>query len=239
LKPGVAMLTRLGTSSVVLAAAFMAAPSPAVADAEYCHGVDFDMKRPLVVSRVTAPARVYFVRGADENAACPSDAPACRRPDYLVSGDLVLMGKRHPPYVCAAYQSPLARKQDWTNGWLPASALAPVAPAPAPKDSDWTGEWVHPGGSITIAKGGGGKLKVAGLQTYPALLNVHTGVLNANVRPAQNMIAFNEDGSTPFDEGTEGDCLVRMQRIGPWLAVEDNSACGGVMVTFTGLYRRK
>jgi hypothetical protein len=30
-----------------------------------------------------------------------------------------------------------------------------------------------------------------------------------------------------------------MQRIGPWLAVEDNGACGGVMVTFTGLYRRK
>ncbi|MGA7197665.1 hypothetical protein [Roseiarcus sp.] len=238
MKPGVAMLTRLGPSAVVLAGSFMAAPAPAAADSEFCHGVDFDIKRPLVVSRVTAPARVYFVRGADENASCPSDAPACRRPDYLLSGDLVLMGKTHPPHVCVAFQSPLARKQDWTNGWLPASTLMPVAPSPAPKDSDWTGEWVHPGGSITIAEGGG-MLKVDGLQTYPALLNVHTGVLNATVRPAHDMIAFNEDGSTPFDEGTEGDCLVRMQRIGPWLAVEDNGACGGVMVTFTGLYRRK
>jgi len=233
------MLAHLRTLGFVLAAAFMAAAAPVVADPEYCHGVDFDMKRPLVASRVTAPSRVYFVRGADENASCPSDAPVCRRPDYLVPGDLVLTGKTQPPYVCTAYQSPFSRKQDWTNGWLPASSLAPVAPAPAPKDSDWTGEWVHPGGSITIAKGGGGMLKVDGLQTYPALLNVHTGVLNASVRPAQNMIAFNEDGSTPFDQGTEGDCLVRMQRIGPWLAVEDNGACGGVMVTFTGLYRRK
>ena len=29
-----------------------------------------------------------------------------------------------------------------------------------------------------------------------------------------------------------------MQRIGPWLAVVDNSGCGGAGVSFTGLYRR-
>jgi hypothetical protein len=29
-----------------------------------------------------------------------------------------------------------------------------------------------------------------------------------------------------------------MQRIGPWLLLEDNGACGGAGVTFTGLYRR-
>jgi hypothetical protein len=30
-----------------------------------------------------------------------------------------------------------------------------------------------------------------------------------------------------------------MQRVGPWLVVEDNGDCGGAGVTFTGLYRRK
>jgi hypothetical protein len=30
-----------------------------------------------------------------------------------------------------------------------------------------------------------------------------------------------------------------MQRIGALLLVEDNGACGGSMVTFTGLYRRR
>jgi hypothetical protein len=30
-----------------------------------------------------------------------------------------------------------------------------------------------------------------------------------------------------------------MQRIGPWLLVEDNSNCGGAGVSFLGLYRRK
>jgi hypothetical protein len=215
------------------------ASGPAEADHDNCHGVDFDIKRPLVVAKVSAPSRVYFVKGADESASCPSDVAGCSEPSYLVPGDLVLTGKTRGAYVCAAFQSPLARKQDWTNGWLPTSALSPVAPAPAPKDSDWIGEWVHPGGSIRISEGNPGMLKISGLQTYPAKLNVHTGVLDAEVKPAQAMIVFADDGSTPFDKADEGQCLVRMQRVDKWLAVEDNEGCGGVMVTFTGLYRRK
>ena len=41
------------------------------------------------------------------------------------------------------------------------------------------------------------------------------------------------------DQAKEGDCQVRMQRFGNLLLVEDNGACGGIMVTFTGFYRRK
>ena len=52
------------------------------------------------------------------------------------------------------------------------------------------------------------------------------------------MIAFAEDGSVRFDQAEEGQCLVRMQRVGTWLLVEDSMQCGGSMVTFTGLYRR-
>jgi hypothetical protein len=49
------------------------------------------------------------------------------------------------------------------------------------------------------------------------------------------------DGSIPFetpDEGN-GECRVRMQRIGVWLMVEDNVQCGDHGVTFTGFYHRK
>jgi hypothetical protein len=46
-------------------------------------------------------------------------------------------------------------------------------------------------------------------------------------------------GSIPFEKTEEGGCRVRMQRIGQWLLVEDNSGCGWAAVTFTGLYRRK
>ena len=42
-----------------------------------------------------------------------------------------------------------------------------------------------------------------------------------------------------FADGYDDGCKVRMQRIGPWLLIEDNGSCGGAGVTFTGLYRRE
>ena len=107
----------------------------------------------------------------------------------------------------------------------------------SPKTSDWIGSWSHPGGTISISGGDGGRLSIEGEHTYPAA-GVHSGVLGAVVAPPQGMIAFVEDGSVPFDKAEDGQCMVRMQRVGIWLLVEDNMQCGGSMVTFTGLYRR-
>ena len=81
-------------------------------------------------------------------------------------------------------------------------------------------------------------MSIEGEQIYPAAGGAHSGVLVAAAVPAQNMIAFADDGSTPFEKAEEGQCLVRIQRVGAWLLVEDNMQCGGSMVTFTGLYRR-
>ena len=207
-------------------------------DPNMCLGVDFDAQHPLVVSKIVAASRVYFVKGSEDDTACPADTEACRKKAYLIPGDLVLTGRGRDRFTCVAYQSPLARKQDWTNGWLPASALAPVAPMSSPQASDWVGTWSHAGCHISISRGEGGKLSIEGEQIYPAAQNVHTGVIGAVARPSGGTIAFAEDGSIPFDEAGDGQCRVRMQRVGPWLLVEDNGACGGIMVTFTGLYRR-
>jgi hypothetical protein len=99
--------------------------------------------------------------------------------------------------------------------------------------------WSHPGGEITISRGKQGKLRIEGLQVYPAALNAHTGVLGAEAKPADGILAFAEDGTTPFDKAEEGDCQVRMQRFGALLVVEDNGYCGGSAVTFTGFYRHE
>lgn len=204
-----------------------------------CNGVDFDAKRPLTVSTVTAKPRAYFVKSAWEDASCPADTEACQRKAYLVPGDLVLTGRRLGPYACVAYQSPRDKKQVWTNGWMLATALAPVAAMASPKLSDWIGTWTHTGGEITIERGKNGKLTIEGEQVYPAAQNVHTGVISAESKPSDMMLAFADDGSVAFDKAEGDTCLVRMQRIGALLLVEDNGGCGGSMVTFTGLYRRK
>ncbi|MGC1776076.1 MAG: hypothetical protein WA732_22220 [Pseudolabrys sp.] len=53
--------------------------------------------------------------------------------------------------------------------------------------ADWIGSWSHPGGTISISRGEGGKLSIEGEQIYPAA-------------GAQNMIAFADDGRTPFEK---------------------------------------
>jgi len=206
-------------------------------DSNTCIGVDFDAKRPLIASRVTTRPHVNFVKGSDDDAACPADKEACRKKAFLIRGDVVLTGRAQGAFTCAAYQS--LRKQDWTTGWLPTSSLSPVEPMRSPKLPDWIGSWSHPGGTISISRGKNETLSIEGEHTYPAAGGAHSGVLGAVVAPTQGMIAFADDGTTPFEKAEDGQCLVRMQRVGALLLVEDNMQCGGSMVTFTGLYRRE
>jgi hypothetical protein len=222
---------------VFLAAATSARSETAPGD---CTGIDFDRDKPIVVSKIVAGApKAFYVKSAWEDASCPADTPACQRKAYLVPGDLVLTGRRNGPFTCVAYQSPKDRKQVWTNGWVRSTSLTPVAPSGASRLADWTGTWTHAGGEITIRAGKNGRLTIEGEQVYPAAQNVHTGTLSAEVAPAGDILAFADDGNTPFERAKDGECQVRMQRFGTLLVVEDNGGCGGVMVTFTGFYRRK
>jgi hypothetical protein len=84
-------------------------------DPHNCNGLEWDNKRALVVRKVTAKPRVNFIKSPydDEFKAetCPAATEACRRKSYLVTGDLVLVGKTQSEFTCVAYQSPLAKKQ--------------------------------------------------------------------------------------------------------------------------------
>ena len=207
-------------------------------DPANCNGADWDDNLALTVSKVTAQPRVNFVKSPYDDdfkaAACPAATRACQKKSYLVTGDLVLVGRTRGDFTCVSYQSPLAKKQIWADGWLPSVALTPVAPMPSPKPSDWIGTWCNPGCRIEIRNGDGGKLQVEGEGIFPTARDFHNGAFKAQVAPQDNTIAFADDGSN-YGEG----CQVRMQRIGPLLLVVDNSGCGGAGVSFTGLYRRK
>ncbi len=204
-------------------------------DAKNCNGVDWDNKSPWLFAKVTAKPRVNFVKSPydDEFKAesCPAETAACRRNSYLVTDDLVFLGKINGAFTCINYQSPLAKKQIWATGWLPSAALTPVARMSPTKASDWIGKWYHPGGPIEIAQGAGGKLHVEGGITVPTARDFHNGEFAGDVTPQNDMLDF-------VDNADNEGCHVQMQRIGPWLAVGDNGGCGGAGVTFQGLYRR-
>jgi hypothetical protein len=228
----------LGSAAFLLLATVV--PAAAESAPGDCTGIDFDRDKPIVVSKVDAKApKAFYVKSAWEDAACPAETSACQRKAYLVPGDLVLTGRQNGLFTCIAYQSPRDRKQVWTNGWIRSERLTPVAPSPARRLADWAGTWAHAGGEITIEAGKNGKLTIEGEQVYPAAQNVHTGTLSAEVVPAGDILAFADDGKVPFEQAKQAECQVRMQRFGNFLVVEDNGGCGGVMVTFTGFYRRK
>nr|WP_041756057.1 hypothetical protein [Bradyrhizobium sp. ORS 278] len=213
-------------------------------DPANCNGIGWDDARPLAVAEISASPRVNFVKSPYDDdfkaAACPAIGDTCRKKSYLVSGDLVLVGKTRGEFTCVSYQSPHARTQTWTSGWLPRTALAPVTPMARPALADWTGSWVHPGGGLAITSAGGGRLRIEGDQVVPAGRDLNNGSLAATAQPEGGLIAFVDDGTTPFERPSAGDeCRVRLQRVGALLLVEDNAGCGGAGVSFTGLYRRK
>ncbi len=207
-----------------------------------CLGVGFDVQHPVTIAKIIADRpQVHFVKNASDDAACPAERDACARSDYLIPGDLLLVGKSHGAYSCVSYQSATDRTQRWTVGWLPSASLTPVQPARAPAPADWIGHWIHAGGAITIDRGRRGALRIRGEHVYPAAQNVHSGVIRAEVTPAHGLVQFADHGTTSFDAASaeSGSCLVRMQRIAELLVVEDDGHCGGSLVTFTGFYRRK
>ena len=207
-----------------------------------CLGIGFDVTHPVTIAKIIADRpQVHFVKSAHDDPVCPTDRETCVAPSYLIPGDLLLVGKTRGAYSCVSYQSAVDRTQRWTVGWLPSASLTPVQPARADETADWTGHWIHAGGTITISKGRLGTLRIRGEHVYPASQNVHSGVIGAEAKPAHGRLQFADDGSVRFDAANSeaGSCLVRMQRIAELLVVEDNGHCGGSMVTFTGFYRRK
>ncbi len=84
-------------------------------DPANCNGADFDDKLAFTVSKVSAQPRVNFIKSPYDDdfkaAACPAATKACQKKSYLVTGDLVLVGRTQGDFTCISYQSPLAKKQ--------------------------------------------------------------------------------------------------------------------------------
>src|SRR5215813_4044996 len=63
-----------------------------------------------------------------------------------------------------------------------------------------------------------GKLHIDAGILLPTARDFHNGSFEAHVKPQGDTIAFEDDGGSG--------CKVRMQRIGPWLLIEDDGGCG-------------
>ena len=228
---------RLIGSVVALVGLMVVLPASAQEAGADCARFTFDAREPTALARIatTAP-KAYFVRGRSDDASCPADTAACRTKSYLVSGDLVLTGATRGAFTCVTYQN--VRSGFITSGWIASASLAVAASAPAAQPADWAGTWRQPGGRIVIKPAPNGALAITGEHSYPVAGGVRSTEIAARAVPANGILAFADDGATPFDQAAEGACLMRMRRLDALLIVEDNGQCGDGMVSFTGLYQR-
>ena len=174
-------------------------------------------------------ARVYFYNDDEDN--CPGSA-GCRRNTFVVGGDEVIVNRSFGDYSCAWY-SPRAGRP--TVGWIKTSDLSFNNLWGDPSERTWLGEWKYGENAIEFTENKlAGYLNVTGNATWVGANpgNVHVGELDGRYEPKGGVINYS-DGDDEFD------CKATMRLLGKYLIVADNLKCGGVNVTFSGVYTRK
>lgn len=161
---------------------------------------------------------------------CPA-SPGCRTKNYIVPGNTVVTGKKRGDFVCAWYSPKKGRP---TIGWLMESDLDLAPSRVDVSENSWTGEWGYAGNSITITPNKlAGFLNISGSAIWRGLGdNVHIGELDGAF-PYEGGVLEYSDGDSQYD------CKATLRLVDAFLVVSDNLNCGGVNVTFSGVYRRR
>jgi hypothetical protein len=179
-----------------------------------------------ILKVTTAADRLHFLKDTD---GCPT-AGDCQRKAYLVPGDEVVVNRSIGGHACAWYTAEGGNATEGGNvtvGWLPDDELSASVPAVG----SWEGEWSYASNTITIQRGADGVLVASGLALWLGLgVTPHIGEFEET---PLGSVYRGLHSLTPY----EG-CTVSLRQLGSWLIVDDNLGCGGLNVTFRGLYRR-
>ena len=241
---------RVRLIAVGVLAALAAATGALAQDDRWCSGIsDSAETSELKVARVVGKdRRVHFVSNPGDTGKtqdCPDLSAECRRRGFVVPGDRVETVRG--PLACVSYVNARAAE---SGGWLPLAALELSGqPAEAklggPALQDWAGSWKRAEASIQI-RVAGAMLEADGTATYGAASPervargaINTGEFSGKVRPRGALAAFGE-GYTGDKEpdSKSGECQVRARLFAPYLVVDDNRNCGGMNVSFSGVYVR-
>jgi hypothetical protein len=182
-------------------------------------------------------ALIHFLEdddGSGQTGRCPrADNPNCRQPAFARAGDRVIVSKTSNGFACA-WQQPAHGAA--TVGWLPLNRLTILDPDPQPPLERWIGTWWASGRPLSLRQGRTpGSLEVEGESYWPGpnLPNTHFGTLEGSGAPVENILVI-QDPSAP--EAVR--CVARLSLVGDMLIVSDNHKCGGLNVSFDGVYQK-
>ncbi len=103
-----------------------------------------------------------------------------------------------------------------------------------PPLASWLGDWRYGENTIRFTNNKlAGFLNVTGDALWRGLGdNVHVGEMDERVEPRLNIVKVGESSTD------EHECKVTLRLVGEFLVVHDNMRCGGMNVSFSGVYRR-
>jgi hypothetical protein len=212
----------------------------------HAESTDCELNNIALGRVITTEPTLHFMAGPSKHGpSCPSAEAACKLKAYLVPGDEVLVGAADGPYVCASFKSDAFVQ---TTGWLPRAALQ-LTPPEAPSVRQWDGKWRADADTEIVVKSHGNEVMVSGTASWggsdPERVKsgaVHTGEIDGKGKPQGHILAIGYDpdksGFPPPEAAAPDVCAARLNLYGRYLMVEDNGKCGGLNVSFTGLYVR-
>jgi hypothetical protein len=190
-------------------------------------------KPPTAHCDVPQDAPLALVTGSKPADLWNSYAPSTKFP--VPAGNPVAVGRRDGEWTCVSHYGS-------GYGWMLANRLQPLHPDLHPLAAAWTGTWTplglkkQPRDAVTklvISTGAAqGSLKVSGeAYWFGAIVNgervMHDGAVEGEGQPNENRLHIAEAG-----------CEVSLSLIGGFLNVQDNRECGGMNVTFTGVWQK-
>ncbi|MEM6430344.1 MAG: hypothetical protein AAF708_13970 [Deinococcota bacterium] len=218
------------TCSVVIFISFCLTLAAAQNPAEWCRSGHFALPSEAAgfsLARITTPRSHFY---GDETTAgragCPSDDPTCQLPSYVIQDDIVVAnGKTYGQFSCVRYVASTAQS---TTGWLETASLEPTRVTPSP--DAWQGSWSTYDNTLVVSKSTLDRgFIVEGEAYWHGLNTVHIGEIVARAEPFDNQLVL-------FGAY---DCQLNLTLLQDYLIAQDNKRCGGMNVTFDGVYTRQ
>ena len=182
------------------------------------------------VARVNTRAqRAHFYNDFQE--VCPGiDNEACRDDAYVIPDDeLVIADRFYNNFVCSWYKP---AEGYGTVGWIESGLLDFLLINEDPQQSAWEGIWTLDSNTLAIRES---QFEYNGLVVegeafwYGLNENVHIGSVFGRAIAEGNTL-------TLFD--TDYDCTLKLWLLGNFMVARDNKQCGGMNVSFDGVYSK-
>jgi hypothetical protein len=172
--------------------------------------------------------RVYLYK---QTQRCPNDTPCgSRQKGYLVRGDVVFAGPANRGFRCAYYGR---SNGNIVAGFIPVENLSALVEDDGLSMDFVIGTWKYEGDSIEIKAAAAARVSGDGQAYYQTAETVNEGSFSAKapMTAGQKKLVFKEGND-------ESSCVVELDRRGPYLVASDNNNCGGLNVSFNGIYTK-